>query len=263
MDVHSNVKTSSEVTSFFPSRDRIQYEKVKHNKCAHLPDSGGVLDWGSQFTIPIPLSFEGPSSDTLWACAPLYISLHVHMMPNVPSILLWLASQVLAPADGRTESSHCALRTPEWWAPITVVAIPSQPALLTGPCISADKTSVISPRASRTILHSRHPADFILPILVRWLDVGVNHSTAIPKRLLRFHEIGLSLKCFPSINFHPVSAWSSLPMCHRKAGRCLPLFASPWYKSFWNSPHPSMYHAAGPLPYSGHSLHRLVVFICS
>jgi hypothetical protein len=24
-----------------------------------------------------------------------------------------------------------------------------------------------------------------------------------------------------------------------------------------------MYHAAGPLPYSGHSLHRLVVFICS
>ena len=51
-------------------------------------------------------------------------------------------------------------------------------------------------------------------------------------------------------------------MCRRKAGGCLPIFPSPWYKSFWNSPHPSMYHAVEPFPYSGHSLRRLIVFFC-
>jgi len=58
----------------------------------------------------------------------------------------------------------------EWWAAVAVVAIPSQPALLMWPCVSAARSSVLSPRASRAILHSRHPADCILPILVRnWL----------------------------------------------------------------------------------------------
>jgi len=47
----------------------------------------------------------------------------------------------------------------------------------------------------------------------------------------------------------------------REAGGCLPFFPSPWYKSFWNPPHPSMYHAVELLLYSGHSLHWLVVFV--
>jgi len=37
----------------------------------------------------------------------------------------------------------------EWWAAVTVVAIPSQPALLIWPCISAATPSVLSPQASR------------------------------------------------------------------------------------------------------------------
>jgi len=49
----------------------------------------------------------------------------------------------------------------EWWAAVTVAAIPSQPALLMWPCVSSARPSVLSPRASRTILHSRHPADCI------------------------------------------------------------------------------------------------------
>jgi len=40
------------------------------------------------------------------------------------------------------------------------------------------------------------------------------------------------------------------------------LLPSPWYKSVWNPPHPSMYHAVEPLPYSDHSLHQLVIFVC-
>ena len=43
---------------------------------------------------------------------------------------------------------------------------------------------MLSPRASSAILHSRHPADCILPILVRKLAVGVIPATAIPNRLL-------------------------------------------------------------------------------
>ena len=51
-------------------------------------------------------------------------------------------------------------------------------------------------------------------------------------------------------------------MYRREAGGCLPFSSSLWYKSFWNPPYPSMYHAVEPLLYSDHSVHRLVVFVC-
>jgi len=40
-----------------------------------------------------------------------------------------------------------------------------------------------------------------LAYLVKWLAVGIIPATTIPKRLLRLHEICLSFKYFPSINF--------------------------------------------------------------
>jgi len=89
----------------------------------------------------------------------------------------------------------------EWWATVTLAAIPSQPALLMWPCVSAARMSVLLPRASRAIPHSRHPADCILPILVRKLPIGVILVTAIPKRLLRFNGICFSHKYFPNIVF--------------------------------------------------------------
>jgi len=101
----------------------------------------------------------------------------------------------------------------EWWAVVTVIVIPSQPVLLIWPCVSAARPSVLSPRASRAILHSRHPADCILPILVRKLVVGVFPATAIPNRLLRFHGFFLSLKYFPSIKF-PASCLSMKSAAH-------------------------------------------------
>jgi len=91
---------------------------------------------------------------------------------------------------------------------VTVVAIPSQPALLMRPCVSFARPSVLSPRASRAILHSRHPADCILPILVRKLAVGVFPATAIPNRLLRCHGIFLSLKYFPDLG--GAAIWAAL-----------------------------------------------------
>ena len=97
----------------------------------------------------------------------------------------------------------------EWWAAITVVAIPSQPALLMWPFVSFARPSVLSPRASRAILHSRHPADCILHIWVQKLAVVVFPDTTIPNRLLRRHGIFLSLRYLTSINL-PASCLSMI-----------------------------------------------------
>ena len=42
----------------------------------------------------------------------------------------------------------------KWWAAVTVVAIPSQKALLICPYISSGKFSVLAPRCSRALLHN-------------------------------------------------------------------------------------------------------------
>jgi len=82
---------------------------------------GRVLDCGNQFTILSPQSFNGPQ---LWrsmsVCSSLYLLTHAHCAWCSPStrILLWLASYLLAPAGGRTQSPDCALpkRTQVWGA---------------------------------------------------------------------------------------------------------------------------------------------------
>ena len=42
----------------------------------------------------------------------------------------------------------------KWWAAVTVVAIPSQKALLMCPYVSSGKFSVLAPRCSRAFLHN-------------------------------------------------------------------------------------------------------------
>ena len=90
----------------------------------------------------------------------------------------------------------CRCLQMELWAAaaVTVVGILSQPALLMWKCVSAVWLPVLSPRASVAILHSRHHADYILPILVKKMAFGVIPATAVPKHLLGFHRICLSLK---------------------------------------------------------------------
>jgi len=105
----------------------------------------------------------------------------------------------------------------EWWAAVTVVAIPSQTALLMWLCVSSARPSVISPRVSCAILHSQHPADCILRILVRKQAVVVISATDILKCLLRFQkkmEFFCHSNHFPTWTFlHPVAAWSLLCPC--------------------------------------------------
>ena len=86
-------------------------------------------------------------------------------------------------------------------------------AVIQVPLVHSARLSLLSPRASRAILHSRHPADCILPILVRKLAVGVCPATAIPNRLLRRHGIFLSLRYFPSITL-PASCLSMKSATH-------------------------------------------------
>jgi len=53
-------------------------------------------------------------------------------------------------------------------------------------------------------------------------------------------------------------------MCRRKVGGCclFPSLSLLWYMSFEMFLHVSMYPVVEPLPYSGCSIHRLVVFVC-
>ena len=69
------------------------------------------------------------------------------------------------------------------------------------------------PHIRHAILHSRHPADCILPILVSELAVGVFPATAIPNRLLLCHGIFWSFRYFPSINL-PASCLSMKSATH-------------------------------------------------
>ena len=75
---------------FFTWQNTIRISKIqKVCPSSELCKSLGLL---FQFTILIPRSFDGPSFDALWACAPVYISLNVHTVPSVLPLFLfgWL-----------------------------------------------------------------------------------------------------------------------------------------------------------------------------
>ena len=116
IDVHGDVrpqnKQSSDNIPFFP-HDRILYEWVKYNKCVRLPDSVGVLDCDSQFTILNPTIVRQPQ---LWCsvsvCSSLHLLTSAHCAQCSPSIPLWFDLQVLASVGGRKESPNRALCIP-------------------------------------------------------------------------------------------------------------------------------------------------------
>jgi len=89
-------------------------------------------------------------------------------------------------------------------------------------------------RSSRTLLHSRHPAGCILPVLTSWLAVGVISTTAIFKRLLHLHGLYLSLKCFTSLNFPALYlSMESNTYVLYKVGVSFLFPPFPWYMSSW------------------------------
>ena len=166
---------------------------------------GGVLDCDSQFTILSPPSFDGPQ---LWrftsVCSSLHLLTRALMLLSLSSVT---NLSLLFGFCAACMLSYRCLQM-EWRAAVTVVAIPAQPALLMWPCVSSARPSVLSPRASRAILHSRHPADCILPILVRKLAVRVFPATAIPNRLLLSqHHCWISRYCGENWRFQWTKTW--------------------------------------------------------
>ena len=69
--------------------------------------SSSRLWWSLGLCFPvnilIPLSFDGPSFDALWACIPPHISLHVHIVPNVllRSFCDWPRKSLHLPREGQ------------------------------------------------------------------------------------------------------------------------------------------------------------------
>jgi len=74
---------------------------------------GWRLDCGSQFTILSPLLFDGLQlRRPVSVCSSLHLLTRAHCVHCSASIPLTSASQVLAPAERRTESYDRALRLP-------------------------------------------------------------------------------------------------------------------------------------------------------
>jgi hypothetical protein len=80
---------------------------------------------------------------------------------------------------------------------VTLVAIPSQKALLMCPYISSGKFPVLAPCCSRAHLHNlQHTSDRRL-IFASHLATGMVPATAIISRLLCLQEMRGSFKYFP------------------------------------------------------------------
>jgi len=84
------------------------------------------------------------------------------------------------------------------WAAVTVVAIPSQKALLMRPYVSSGKFSVtrLAPRCSRTLLHNLQPTSDQSLIFANHVATGMFPAIAIISRLLCLQGMRGSFKYF-------------------------------------------------------------------
>jgi len=85
----------------------------------------------------------------------------------------------------------------KWWAAVTVVAIPSQKALLTCPYVSSGKFSVFAPRCSRVLWHNLQLASDRRLIFESHLATGMIPAIAIISCLLCLQGTRGSFKYFP------------------------------------------------------------------
>jgi len=96
--------------------------------------------------------------------------------------------------------SGAGMLSMKWWAAVTVVAIPSQKALvmsLTSPYVSFSKTSVLAPRCSGALLHNLQLTSDRCLIFASHLVTGMIPAIAIISRLLCLQGTRGSFKYFP------------------------------------------------------------------
>jgi len=85
----------------------------------------------------------------------------------------------------------------KWWAAVTVVAIPTQKALLMCPYVSSDKFSVLAPCCSRAFLHNLQLTSDRCLIFASHLATGMIPAIAIISRLLCLQGTRGTFKYFP------------------------------------------------------------------
>jgi len=85
----------------------------------------------------------------------------------------------------------------KWWAAVTVVAIPSQKALLMCPYVSSGKFSVLAPHCSCAFLHNLQLTFDRCLIFASHLATGLIPAVAIISRLLCLQGTLGSFKYFP------------------------------------------------------------------
>jgi len=83
------------------------------------------------------------------------------------------------------------------WAAVTVVAIPSQKALLMCPYVSSGTFSVLAPRCSRVLLHNLQLTSDRCLIFASHLATGMIPASAIISHLLCLQGTRGSFKYFP------------------------------------------------------------------
>ena len=101
----------------------------------------------------------------------------------------------------------------KWWAAVTVVAIPSQKALLLRAYVSSGKFSVLAPRCSRALLHNLQLAFDRCLIFASHLAIGMIPAIAMISRLLCIQETRGSF-AIRTLCFHFAVIWSLPSTCH-------------------------------------------------
>jgi len=91
----------------------------------------------------------------------------------------------------------CRCLQVKWWAAVTVVAIPSQDALLMCPYVSSVKFSMLAPRCSRALLHNLQFTSDRCLIFASHLPTRMIPAIAIIFRLLCLQGTRGSFRCFP------------------------------------------------------------------
>ena len=154
----------------------------------------------------------------------------------------------------------------KWWAAVTVVALPSQKALLMCPYISSSRISVLAPRCFRALLHNLQPTSDRCLIFASHLATGIIGSLQLPSFLAFYVSEERACRSNTSLRtlcFHAPITWSLPCSCHMHGDwYCLALMVLACTHDFKNFFHQSKCSAARISPCFG-TMPHIVACVCS
>jgi len=139
-----------------------------------------------QFLLPFPSAFSHICTNSS-SCHNVFILLSLSGVTNLSLLAGVCAACMLA---------YKSLQM-KWWAAVTVVAIPSQKALLMCPYVSSGKYLVLAPRCSCAFLHNLQITSDCCLIFASHLSTRMVSAIAIISRLLCLQGTRGLFKYFP------------------------------------------------------------------